>query len=89
MVEYIKSKVKLPDSQLNKLKPAVKNRKEVTLGMNIRMFEGNNLLHELLFTTRQNNKLRNAFENNISADIELPKTEISEISQSGGFQVHY
>ena len=53
MVEYIKSKVNLPDSQLNKLKHAVKNRTEVTLGMNIRMFEGNNLLHELLFTTRQ------------------------------------
>ena len=53
MVEYIKSKVKLPDSQLNKLKSAVKNRTEVTLGMNIRMFEENNLLHELLFTTRQ------------------------------------
>ena len=53
------------------------------------MFEENNLLHELLFTTRQKNKLRNAFENNISADIELSKTEISEISQSGGFQVHY
>ena len=53
MAEYIKSKVKLPDSQLNKLKSAVKNRTEVTLGMNIRMFEENNLLHELLFTTRQ------------------------------------
>ena len=57
----------------------------VTLGMNIKMFNGNNLLHELLLTTKQKAKVRNAFENNMSADIKLSKTQISKIIQFGGF----
>ena len=44
-----------------------------------------NLPHEFLLTTRQKNKLRNKFENNMSAGIRLPKTQISKIIQSGGF----
>ena len=48
------------------------------------MFEGNNLPHELFLTTRQITKLRNAFENNLAADIELSKTQIFKIIQSGG-----
>ena len=83
MVEYNKVNVKLSDSQLNKLKSAVKNQTGVTLRM--KMFDGNKLPHELLLTTIQKAKLRNAFENSISADIELPKTQISKIIQSGGF----
>ena len=42
MVEYNKVNVKLSDSQLNKLK----------------MFEGKNLPHELLLTTRQKTRLK-------------------------------
>ena len=53
MVEYNKGNVKLSDSQLNKLKTAVKNKTETTLRMNIKMFNGNNLPHELLLTTIQ------------------------------------
>ena len=49
------------------------------------MFNGNNLLHELLLTTKQKAKVRNAFENNMSADIKLSKTQISKIIQFGGF----
>ena len=52
--------------------------------MNIKIFEGNNLPQELLLATRQKNKLRNAFENNMSTDIKLSKTQISKIIQSGG-----
>ena len=37
------------------------------------MFNGNNLPHKLLLTTRQKTKLRNAFENNMSIDIKLSK----------------
>ena len=33
------------------------------------MFDGNELPHELLLTTRQKPKSRHAFENNLSADI--------------------
>ena len=49
------------------------------------MFEGNNLPHELLMTTRQKTKLRNAFKNNMSTDVKLSKSQLSKIIQSGGF----
>ena len=48
------------------------------------MFNGNNLPHELLLTTRQKTKIRNAFNNNTSTDIKLSKAQI-KIIQSGGF----
>ena len=53
--------------------------------MNARMLSANNLPHDLLLTTRQTIKLRNAIENNMSIDIKLSKTQISKIIQSGGF----
>ena len=49
------------------------------------MFNGNNLLHELLLTTRQKAKIRNAFSNNPSTNIKLSKAQIIKIIQSGGF----
>ena len=49
------------------------------------MFNGNNLPHELLLTTRQKTKLRNAFNNNMSTDLKLSKVHVSKIIQSGGF----
>ena len=85
MVEYNTVSAKLSDSQLNKLKSAVKNRKGTILGTNTRMFSANNLPHELLLTTRQTTKRRNATENNMSTDIKLSKARISKINQSGGF----
>ena len=66
MIEYNKINVKLSDFQLNKLKTAVRNQTEVTLRMNIKMFNGKNLPHELLLITRQKTMLRNALENNMS-----------------------
>ena len=84
MVEYNTVNAKLPDSQLNKLKSAVKNRQGTTLRMNTRIFSANNLPHALLLTTRQITKLRNAIENNMSTDIKLSKAQISKIIQSGG-----
>ena len=69
MVEYNKVNVKLG----------------TTLRIRLRMFNGNNLLHELLLTTRQKTKVRNAFNNNTSTDLKLSKTQISKIIQSGGF----
>ena len=81
----IEVNVKLSDSQLNKLESVVKDQTGATLRMNIKMFNGNNLRHELLLTTRQKAKLRNAFGNNMSIDIKLPKAQISTIVQSGGF----
>ena len=49
------------------------------------MFNGNDLPHELLLTTRQKTKLRNSFNNNMSTDLKLPKSQIFKIISSGGF----
>ena len=84
MVRYNTVNIKLSDSQLNKLKSATKNQTGATLKMNIRMFNGNSLPHELLLTTIQTTKLRNAIKNNMSTDIKLSKAQISKIIQSGG-----
>ena len=85
MVEYNKINVKLSDTQLKKLKDAVKDNTGTTLRINLKMFDGNDLPHELLLTTRQKTKLRNDFNNNASVDIKLSKTQIAKIIQSGGF----
>ena len=53
MVEYSKVNVKLTDTQLKKLKTAVKNKTWTTLRINFKMFNGNNLPHKLLLTRRQ------------------------------------
>ena len=76
MVEYSKINVKLADIQLKELKTAVKNKTGTTLRMNFKMFHGNNLPHELLLTTRQKTKLRNAFNNNVSTDLKFSKAQI-------------
>ena len=55
--------------------------------MNIKIFNGNNLPYELLLTAKQETKLRNAFENNMSANIKLFKAQIAEIIQCGSFLV--
>ena len=85
MVEYSKVNVRLSNTQVKKLKDAVKDNTGTTLRINLRMFDGNDLPHELLLMTRQKTKLRNAFNNNMSADIKLSKTQITKIIQSGGF----
>ena len=85
MVEYNTVNAELSNSQLNKLKSAVKNRQGTILRMNARTLTANNLPHELLLTTRQTTKLKNAIENNMSTDIKLSKAQISKIIQSGGF----
>ena len=37
--------------------------------MSLKMLDGNELPHELLLTTRQKKKLINAFNNNMSTDL--------------------
>ena len=85
MVEYSKMNAKLTDIQLKKLKTAVKDKTGTTLRMSLKMLDGNDLPHELLLTTRQKTKLRNAFNNNMSTDLKLSKAQISKIILSGGF----
>ena len=45
MIEYSKVNVKLSDTQLKKLKTAVKDQTGTTLRMSLRMFDGNDLPH--------------------------------------------
>ena len=85
MVEYSKVNVTLSDSQLKKLKTAVKNKTGTTLRIILEMLNGNDLPRELLLTTRQKTKLRNAFNNNMSTDLKFSKAQTSKIIQSDGF----
>ena len=84
MVEYSKVNVKLSDTQLKKIKTAVKDKTGTTLRISLKLFDGNHLPHELLLTTRQT-KLTNAFNNNMSTDLKLSRAQISKKIQSGGF----
>ena len=77
MVEYNKINVKLSDTQIKKLKTAVTNKTGTTLRTSLKMFNGNNLPHELLVTTRQKTKLRNTLNNNMSTDLKLSKAQFS------------
>ena len=61
MVEYSKVNVKLSDTQLKKLKTAVKDKTETTLRISLKMFAENDLPQELLLTTRQKNKTKKCF----------------------------
>ena len=68
MVEYSKVNVKLSDTQLKKLKTAVKDKTETTLRISLNNFNGNDLPYELLLTTGQKTTLRNIFNNKMSTD---------------------
>ena len=81
MVEYSKVNVKLSDTQLKKLKTAAKNKTGTTLRISLKMFNRNDLPHDLLLTTRQKAKLRDALNNNISTDLKLSKAQIFKIIQ--------
>ena len=85
MVEYSKINCKLTNVQLNKLKKVVKSNKGATLRLGIKNFNKDELPHELLLTTRQNTKLRNAINKNLATDIKLSKAQIKKLIQSGGF----
>ena len=71
MTQYNSLNVKLSNSQLNKLKPAIKNESEVVLRLSPNMVGSNenDFPHELLLTNRQVSSLRKSFANNSSADI--------------------
>ena len=86
MTQYNSLNVKLSNSQLNKLKSAIKNETEVVLRLSSNMIGNNetNFPHELLLTDRQVSNICKAFANNSSVDIKLSKTQLSKMIQSGG-----
>ena len=79
--------VTLPNSWLNKLKSAIKNKTEIVLRLSSNMISDDetNFLHKLLLTNRQVSNLRKAFVDKSSTDIKLSKNQISKLIQSRGF----
>ena len=71
MVEYTKVNVKSSNTQIKRLKDAVKNNTGTTLRISLKMFNENDLPHEILPTTRQKTKIRNNFNNNMPTDLKL------------------
>ena len=89
MTQYNSLNVKLSNSQLNKLKSAIKNESDVVLRLSSNMIgnsdDNTNFPHKLLLTNRQVSSLRKAFAKNTSTDIKLSKIQLSKMIQSGGF----
>ena len=85
MTQYNSLNVKLSNSQLNKLKSAIKNKTNVVLRLSSNMIDNSddetNFPHKLLLTNRQVANLRKAFANYSSADyrkIVSSKTQLSK-----------
>ena len=80
MTQYNSLNVKLSNSQLNKLKPTIKNETEVVLRLSSNMIGDNesNFPHKLLLTNRQVATLPKAIANHWSADIKLSETQLSK-----------
>ena len=87
MTQYNSLNVKLSNSELNKLKSAIKNESELVLRLSTNMVGDNetNFPHKLLLFNRQVSNLRIVFANKSSTNIKLSKTQISSMMQSGGF----
>ena len=89
MTQYNSLNVKLSNSQLNKLKSAIKNESDVVLRISLSMVgnsnDNTNFPHKLLLTDRQVVNIRKAFSNNLSRDVKFSKTQLLKMMQSGGF----
>ena len=89
MAQYNSLNVKLSNSQLSKLKSAVKNKTDVVLRLSSNMIgnsdDNTNFAHKLLLTNRQVSSLPKAFAKNTSIDIKLSKTQLSKMIQSARF----
>ena len=89
MTQYNSVNVKLSNSQLSKLKSAIKNETNVVLRLSSNMVgnsnDNTNFPRELLLTNRQVANICKAFANHLSTDIKLSKTQLSKMIQSGGF----
>ena len=87
MTQYNSLNVKLSNSQLDKLKSAIKNKTETVLRLSSSIIGNpngeNSFLHKLLLTNTQVANLHKAFANKSSTDIKLSKTQLSKVIQSG------
>ena len=87
MTQYNTLNVKLSNSQLHKLKSAIKDGTKVTLNLSSNVVgdsnDENNFPYKLLLTNTQVSKILKAFANGLSAKIKLSKTELQKILKSG------
>ena len=88
MTQYNSFNIKLSNSQLNKLKSAIKDVTDVVLRLSSNMIgyseNETNFPYKLLLTRQLNKQvanLRKAFANHISTDIKLAKTQLSNMIQ--------
>ena len=74
MTQYNSLNVKLLNSQLNKLKSAIKNETEVVLRLSSNMIGNNetNFPHKLLLTDRQVSSLRESFASQLIYSYQKP-----------------
>ena len=88
MTQYNRVNVRLSNSQLNKLKSAIKNENDVVIRLSPYMIgdsnDKGNFSQELLLINGQGSSIRKAFTNNSSVDIKFSKTQLSKMIQSGG-----
>ena len=84
MINYQEARVKLTNTQLNKIRSAGKNKTGAILTINNKNFEDEELPHGLFLTKKQTTKIRNVFAKNMSTDVQLSEAQISKILQSGG-----
>ena len=89
MAQYNILNVKLSNSQLNKLKPAIKNDTQVTLKPSSNVVgdsnDYNNFLRKLLLTNTQVSRICKAFANGSSANVKFSKSQLSKMVQLGRF----
>ena len=78
MTQYNSLNVKISNSQLDKLKSAIKNEAEVVLRLSSNMIgdDETNFPHKLLLTNRQVAIILKAFANYLSTNFKLSKTQI-------------
>ena len=88
MTQHSSLNVKLSNSQLNKLKYAIKNGTDVILRLSSNMIGNSddeaNFPHKSLLTNRQVANIRKAFANHTSTDIKFSKAQLTKM-QKGGF----
>ena len=82
MAQYNRVNVKLSNSQVSKLKSAIKNETDIVIRLPPNMIGDSNdetsFPHELLLTDRQVSSIHKAFSNNSSVDIKFSKTQLSK-----------
>ena len=88
MTQYDSLNVKLSNSQLDKLKSAIKNGTDVILRLSSNMIRNSDdeadFPLKLLLTNRQVANLHKAFANHTSTDIKLVNAQLTK-TQKGGF----